>query len=149
MLTFEFLFRDSAGTGQGGFDLGDISVIGELGTHSSAYRTPDQSMMLALSIVGLCDGFRRLLSQPGPGTFEFVGVDSSFRVIFRRTRQGLIEVHGGNRLLHVAEPSLLKHDIERCVMSFAENPDFDERLNAAERADLQSGIQSLRKCRSD
>jgi hypothetical protein len=68
-----------------GFTLGHITVEGDGGSVTSAGRVPDQSMMLPLAVSDLLTGLRPLIAGPADGRYEFVGTDSSFRLVFTRT----------------------------------------------------------------
>ncbi|ABW13207.1 conserved hypothetical protein [Parafrankia sp. EAN1pec] len=72
-----------------GFSRGHMTVEGtvegEEGSVTSAGRVPDQSMMLPLAVADLLAGLRSLIVGPGHGHYEFVGADSSFRLVFTRT----------------------------------------------------------------
>jgi hypothetical protein len=86
-MEFRFTRRPTGGPPHG-FDLGDITVIGARGEVTSAGHQPDQGMMIYLSVTGLLDGLRSLLGA-GRGTYEFVGVDSSFTLEFTLRRDQL------------------------------------------------------------
>ncbi|MEN1884556.1 hypothetical protein [Streptomyces mirabilis] len=87
MITVQFTVRPGQGD-PSGFDLGDMSVTGGLGTADSAGRTPDQGMMIYLSVTQLLDSLRAFLSGHGK-TLTFTGVDTSFSLVFRRTKDGI------------------------------------------------------------
>ncbi|MEV7978360.1 hypothetical protein [Streptomyces sp. NPDC086519] len=73
-----------------GFDLGHIDVRGDRGEASSRSHTPDQAMMIYLSLTLLMDGLRRFLTGWGR-SFTTSAVDSSFSLTFRRGKDGSIE----------------------------------------------------------
>jgi hypothetical protein len=87
LITLQLTVRPGQGA-PSGFDLGDMAVIGEFGTADSAGHAPDQGMMVYLSVTQLMDG---LVSFLGGDTtsFAFTGVDTSFSLVFRRTKDGL------------------------------------------------------------
>ncbi|WP_329571206.1 hypothetical protein [Streptomyces sp. NBC_01361] len=87
MITVQFTVRPDQGE-PSGFDLGDMSVTGDLGTADSAGHTPDQGMMIYLSVTQLLDSLGDFL-RGDAGTLAFTGVDTSFGLVFRRTRKGL------------------------------------------------------------
>lgn len=72
-----------------GFDLGHMEVTGALGSYSSRGRTPDQAMMIHVSVSLLLDGLRSLV-EAGRGGWSFGGVDSSFSLKFSLTKDGTI-----------------------------------------------------------
>jgi hypothetical protein len=79
--------------GISGFDLGDMTLIGELGQCTSKGHTPDQSMMIFLSLPDILDGIRKILSSSGRKQYEFVGIDSSFMVLFTKESDGHVVVN--------------------------------------------------------
>jgi hypothetical protein len=87
VITVQFTVRPGQGD-PSGFDLGDMSVTGGLGTADSAGRTPDQGMMIYLSVTQLLDSLRAFLSGNGK-TLTFTGVDTSFSLVFRRSKDGI------------------------------------------------------------
>ncbi|MFF5143503.1 hypothetical protein ACFY6U_27845 [Streptomyces sp. NPDC013157] len=95
MIRFGFSVAENEAPPPSGFDLGHMDVRGDQGEASSRYRTPDQAMMIYLSLPLLMDGLRRFL--PGRGrSFTTAAVDSSFSLTFRRGKDGSIEtLHDG------------------------------------------------------
>ncbi|MFJ5274053.1 hypothetical protein [Streptomyces sp. NPDC088358] len=87
MITAQFTVRPGQGA-PGGFDLGDMSVTGKPGTARSAGRTPDQGMMIHLSVTQLLDSLGVFL-RGRDRTLAFTGVDTSFGLVFRRTEDGV------------------------------------------------------------
>ncbi|TLS46788.1 hypothetical protein FE633_06590 [Streptomyces montanus] len=79
-----------------GFDLGHVDVSGSEGQASSRDHTPDQAMMIYLSVTLLLDGLRRFLSGRAR-TYASSAVDSSFSLDFRREKRGTISTsHQGS-----------------------------------------------------
>ncbi|MFK0104705.1 hypothetical protein [Streptomyces sp. NPDC091217] len=95
MIRFEFSVDENEAPPPSGFDLGHMDVHGNREEASSRDRTPDQAMMIYLSLPLLMDGLRRFL--PGRDrSFTTSAVDSSFSLAFRRARDGSIEtLHDG------------------------------------------------------
>ena len=122
-----------------------MELHGDLGTATSKSRTPNQSMMLVLSITEMLDGFRRLLSQSKKREYEFVGVDCSFRVVFRKQPDGDIGVHVDNRLIHVAKSSAIKADIERSILGFVRTHELSLMTNHAESYDFENALKAFRE----
>ncbi|MCX4574172.1 hypothetical protein OHB41_13455 [Streptomyces sp. NBC_01571] len=87
MITVRFTVRPGQGD-PSGFDLGDMSVAGDLGTADSAGRTPDRGMMIYLSVTQLLDSLPALL-RGSVRTLAFTGVDTSFGLSFRRNKDGV------------------------------------------------------------
>ncbi|MEW1774800.1 hypothetical protein [Streptomyces sp. NPDC086777] len=94
-LRFEFSVAENEAPPPSGFDLGHMDVRGDRGAASSRDRTPDQAMMIYLSLPLLMDGLRRFLSSRDR-SFTTSAVDSSFSLTFRRGDDGSIEtLHDG------------------------------------------------------
>ncbi|MGW4913200.1 hypothetical protein [Streptomyces sp. NPDC004270] len=94
-MEFEFSVDKNEAPPPSGFDLGHTDVRGNRGEASSRDRTPDQAMMIYLSLPLLTDGLRRVL--PGRDrSFTTAAVDSSYSLTFRRGEDGSIEtLHDG------------------------------------------------------
>ncbi|WP_217545374.1 hypothetical protein [Streptomyces sp. GbtcB6] len=94
-MEFEFSVDENEAPPPSGFDLGHMDVRGDRGEATSRDRTPDQAMMVYLSLPLLMDGLRRFL--PGRDrSFTTSAVDSSFSLTFRRGKDGSIEtLHDG------------------------------------------------------
>ncbi|MEU9234608.1 putative T7SS-secreted protein [Streptomyces subrutilus] len=77
--------------GQGdpsGFDLGDMHWSGDLGEASSAGHTPDQGMMIYLSVPELLDSLGQLLARRSSNA-SFSGSDSPFGLNFRTIKKAV------------------------------------------------------------
>ncbi|KAF2393441.1 hypothetical protein [Pseudomonas frederiksbergensis] len=83
------IFRKDLGIASG-FDLGDMQFVFDGGEVSSSEHTRFR-MMIYLSVVSLIDG---LLALKGNGSFEFVGVDSSFSLRFKLEKKGVLVTSG-------------------------------------------------------
>ncbi|MCP2262648.1 hypothetical protein LX15_006390 [Streptoalloteichus tenebrarius] len=81
----------------GGYDLGDIEVIGGLGRLSSKGHVPDQGMMVFVAVSDLLDGLRGLLRRGG-GSFAFVGADSSFSLSFALRKNRVVTTAGRKKI---------------------------------------------------
>ncbi|MEV0409961.1 hypothetical protein AB0I68_03895 [Streptomyces sp. NPDC050448] len=83
----EFTVRPNQGD-PSGFDLGDMLWRGELGEASSAGHTPDQGMMIYVSVTQLLDCVSETLTGRAK-TASFTGADTSFGLTFRSTKKGI------------------------------------------------------------
>ncbi|MFC4609083.1 hypothetical protein ACFO9E_14850 [Streptomyces maoxianensis] len=86
--------------GQGdpsGFDLGDMVWTGDFGDVSSVGHIPDQGMMIYPSVTLLLDGLAALLNGRDR-TLNFIGADTSFGIVFRRSNKG-VSVSSRNKLI--------------------------------------------------
>ena len=136
-------FADELPTDPIGFDLGDMEIIGKHGSFSSKFKHPNQSLMLILSLVSLLDGLRRLLSTPKEKEFEFIGVDSSFRIVFRKSRNGQIDIYGQDTLIDSITKSQLKEAVEKSILKFAKSNNLGQWMNVAEANDFQDSLRSF------
>jgi hypothetical protein len=82
-IRFELTDR-TAGRRVSGLSRGNVTLEGGGRLVTSAGRTPDQSMLVYISLVDLIDGIGDLLSAPSHRDWQWVGNDSSFVVDFRR-----------------------------------------------------------------
>ncbi|MFF4549124.1 hypothetical protein ACFY1J_33640 [Streptomyces sp. NPDC001406] len=94
-MEFEFSIDENEAPPPSGFDLGHMHVRGNAGAASSRNRTPDQAMMIYLSLTLLLDGLRRFLAGRDR-VHTTSAVDSSFSLTFRRRKGDSVEtVHAG------------------------------------------------------
>ncbi|GAA1075670.1 hypothetical protein [Kitasatospora arboriphila] len=99
MITFKFSRRPAQGSA-GGFDLGDIDIIGQISSATSTEKHPDQGMMIFPSVALLLDQLRPAISA-GKGVVNFCGVDSSFQARFT-VAKGKVSVSGSPGEIGVA-----------------------------------------------
>jgi hypothetical protein len=114
VIIVQFTVRPDQGDASG-FDMGDMVVSGDLGTADSAGHVPDQGMMIYLSVVQLLDGLRNFL-RSNARVLSFIGTDTSFKLVVRRTKNGL-SVASTNGV--VARATTL--EFASAVLSAAEN----------------------------
>lgn len=94
-IRFEFSRRGS-GT-PGGFDLGDVVVLGDGQVATSRGHSPSKTMMIYLAIVDLVLGVSRLCLMEQSANYVFVGADSSFRLEFQVSKREYISLVGTDR----------------------------------------------------
>jgi len=82
-LEFDNTFSDDVDS----YSRGNITVEGEYGTISSFGQSPDQSMMIFISIVDLLDGVHNLITNDKISEFFFVGADCSFQFTVKKHRK--------------------------------------------------------------
>jgi hypothetical protein len=87
---FTFSVAENQPPPTSGFDLGHVRVRGSEREVGSRGRTPDQAMMIHLSVTLLLDGVRRFLSVRDRVYVSTV-VDSSFVLKFMRVKGGWVE----------------------------------------------------------
>jgi hypothetical protein len=108
-LTLRFELTDqNAGPRVSGLSRGHATLQGPDGRVTSAGRTPDQSMLVYLSLVDLLDGIGDLLAAPSRREWQWVGNDSSFVVDFRRGNGGVLVNAMGKPLGTVDEAALVE-----------------------------------------
>ncbi|THA56361.1 hypothetical protein [Streptomyces sp. A1136] len=109
----QFTVRPGQGEASG-FDLGDMQWTGELGESGSAGQSPDQGMMIYPSVTQLLDYLGNLFAgrtQVG----VYTGTDTSFKLTFRRIKEG-ISVAGPSGPLSLLPPD----ELAGTVLSAAE-----------------------------
>lgn len=123
-MEFEFSIDENEAPPPSGFDLGHMDVRGNAGAASSRGRTPDQAMMIYLSLTLLLDGLRRFLAGRDR-VHTTSAVDSSFSLTFRRRRGGSVEtVHAGAEAFASTHLPFLppddagRQDLERSLAEF-------------------------------
>jgi hypothetical protein len=87
VIAFKFTVRPGQGEASG-FDLGDFVCMDSSESTSSIGHSPDQGMMIYLSVAHLMDGISPLLTGRSRN-YRFIGVDSSFQLTFRLGRDGV------------------------------------------------------------
>ncbi|MEU7305385.1 hypothetical protein [Streptomyces sp. NPDC007206] len=87
MITVQFTVRPGQGDASG-FDMGDMVLTGDFGTADSSGHIPDQGMMIYLSVIQLLDSLRDFL-RSNARVLTFIGADTSFSLVLRRTKDGL------------------------------------------------------------
>lgn len=140
MIEFQFV-RDADQGEPSGFDLGDITVTGDQGSVTSRGHTPDQSMMVYLSVTQLLYNLT-LLHRTGKQQ-KFVGVDSSFTIWFQCTKKGVKVTSGGVMIGHVQKTDLFREVIravdEFCAREIPALPESD-----VGRKDLLASLKEFR-----
>jgi hypothetical protein len=132
--------------GQGepsGFDLGDIVFEGESGTVGSAGHTPDQGMMIYLSVPLLLDGLRTLITGERR-TVSFTGADTSFRLDFRCDSKRFVSVSANGRLLEKVSLEDLAHTVLCQAQSLAQRDLSRLPTEDPVRTDYLSALQAFR-----
>ena len=87
MTDISFTFERREGEPPSGFELGDLVVTTTTSSVSSKGRQPDAGMMVYLALVDLMNGISSLLTGDNR-RYEFVGADSSFILLFIRSKTG-------------------------------------------------------------
>ena len=134
MIKIKFSVRPGQGE-PSGFDLGDIVFEGESGTVGSAGHTPDQGMMIYLSVPLLLDGLRTLITGERR-TVSFTGADTSFRLDFRCDSKRFVSVSANGRLEDLAHTvlcqaqSLAQRDLSRLPTEDPVRTDYLSALQA-------------------
>ncbi len=100
-------------------------------------------MMLVLSLVGLLDGLRHLLSTPNEKEFRFIGVDSSFSIVFRKLKDGQIGIYGKDLLIESTTKNQLREAVEQSILEFAKLNNLEQRMSVAEANDFRDSLKSF------
>ncbi|MGW2299849.1 hypothetical protein [Streptomyces sp. NPDC001809] len=142
MIKIMFTVRPDQGDASD-FDLGDITCEGENGSVGSAGHTPDQGMMIYLSVPLLLDSLRPLL-MGDTQTACFVGTDSSFRLDFTRDRKGFISVSRKGTVVGRSTPQELADAVLRAVQELDEQSLSGLPAGSGARSDLRSSTERFR-----
>jgi hypothetical protein len=100
-----FIFERRDDEPPGGFELGDLVVTTATNGVSSKGRQPDAGMMIYLALVDLMNGISAL-ARGDQRRYEFVGADSSFGLLFTRSKTG-VAIKQGDQDLGTIDPLLL------------------------------------------
>ncbi|MFG2600992.1 hypothetical protein [Streptomyces sp. NPDC048462] len=139
----KIIFSVRSGQGEpSGFDLGDIICEGENGTARSSGHTPDQGMMIYLSVTLLLDSLRLLFSGEERRA-SFTGADTSFRLDFRRDKRGIIWVSTRDELLGKSSLDELAHAVLRPALELADGYTSDPSVRDSVRSDYISAVQDF------
>ncbi|MFH8384204.1 hypothetical protein ACH4E7_25205 [Kitasatospora sp. NPDC018058] len=141
MISFRFT-RSPGQEPESGFDLGDMEIDGDQGSLTSIGHSPDQGMMIFLSLALLLGGLARLETKHR-GSFSFGAVDSSFQVDFR-VKKGAVAVSQGRRT--VGRPPLT--ELYRAVLAAAEEfaaRELPKTPMDAGREDLELSLSEFRQ----
>ena len=103
-----------------GFELGHIDMVFENGKVSSRNRSPDQSMMIFITIVDLLDGLKELMLNKKNKEFTLIGADSSFMIQFNRLKNHQIGVYADNKTTCEINEADLAFSIYNACISFCE-----------------------------
>jgi hypothetical protein len=140
VIKFHFSRRPDQGE-PSGFDLGDIVVSGDKGSITTEGHSPDQGVMIYLSLTLLLDHLASL--HDSKKAVEFVGVDSSFAIWFRPTKRG-IKISSGNVLIGHVEAAELFREVLRAVEGFSATELHILPEGDAGRADLSASLEQFR-----
>ncbi|MEV6393623.1 hypothetical protein AB0M39_02390 [Streptomyces sp. NPDC051907] len=99
MINLEFSVRPDQGD-PSGFDLGDMTITGDLGAADSRGHYPDQGMMIYLTVPLLLYGLGRIL-RGEERRLRFIGIDTSFRVDFHRNKKGVSLSANRNKITNI------------------------------------------------
>lgn len=135
------LVRRSPGERPSGFDLGHLRVTLGDALATSEGRTPDQAFMLYITATELCDQARQLMVERLEAA-EVIGVDSSFRLSFRRRSRSEIELDVGGQRLGCTSPIELARAIASGVQALLDESPLDP--GDPVHGDVRSALDELR-----
>lgn len=90
-----------------GFDLGNIHLSYNDISVSSSGKAPDQSCMLFITIVDMLNGVSNLVSNEKLREFKLVCADSSFNVLFVKTKTLKYQIIVDQKVLCMLEKDVL------------------------------------------
>ena len=128
-----------------GFDMGHMTVSSCSTTIQSRDVGPRCSMMLFLSLVELLDGLRRLLTS-NLNSYEFIGADSSFALVFQKLSRGRVQIsHGGETIAIVQSADLARvvYDASKCFWDSTRTELLD---NDPVVGDVDASLDAFRRC---
>ncbi|MBL1098241.1 hypothetical protein [Streptomyces coffeae] len=141
MIRLTFSVRPDQGE-PSGFDLGDMEWVGDFGRIDSQGHVPDQGMMIYLSVSLLLDQLRVFLDGSAK-TQSYHGIDTSFRLVFRRGKRG-ISISAGNGVIARVDGRALAEAVLRAADEMTESHlgGLDDR--GAGRADCLASLREFR-----
>lgn len=86
-----------------GFDLGNIHLSYNDISLSSSGKVPDQSCMLFITIVDMLNGIKNLVINEKSREFKLVCADSSFNVLFVKTKTSKYQIIVDQKVLCILE----------------------------------------------
>ena len=92
-LSFRFTVAPYPNEPLSGLDLGHLYIANNSLTWSSYGEMPDQSMMVFPSIANLLNGLIVFLKKRNQKQFEWIGIDSSFTLIFSKNLDNKILIN--------------------------------------------------------
>jgi hypothetical protein len=126
MSAFEVIIERKEAGSPHGFEIGDMTFVGSHGTAST--KDPPRGVMIYISIVGLLGGLSRFISRHEQ-RHEFVGIDSSFSLVFRSRKTGVSVWYRKAMIADIATRDLAEGILEG-VNRFLSYP--DNRLTEAD-----------------
>ncbi len=115
MIQFAFSVRPDQGEPTG-YDLGDIVCSGDKGELSSLGKSPDQGMMIYLTVPQLMSELLNFIESEAR-ILHFIGTDTSFRLIFRR-KKAKISIGNNDGIICEAGPRELAEALLLAAESF-------------------------------
>ncbi|MFJ8085040.1 hypothetical protein ACIQ6Y_31035 [Streptomyces sp. NPDC096205] len=138
-MKFTFSVADDELPPASGFDLGHMDVLGSEGEANSRDRTPDQAMMIYLSVTLLLDGVRHFLTGR-ERTYESAAVVSSFSLKFSRKKGGWLETRHESALVDRSSEKDLAAALYQGADTFARATLRHLPLDDAGRGDLEASL---------
>ena len=125
------------------FDMGDMVINVDQAKLSSKGQVPSQSMMIFIAISDLLDGLRIFLMKK-KNNFEFIGADSSFRLLFSRGKKGLIRLNHANINYDGIDETELKNEVLIAAENFIGQFEENVQGSGAAVGDLISAISDFK-----
>jgi hypothetical protein len=147
-LSFEFTVLEPLEGPSAEFTLVHLTVRGSSGTADSAEGAPSRAMMVSPSVADLLDGARSLIASPRRSAtsvdrYEFIGADSSFRLVLTQARGQVAVNHGRVNIasLPIAEFASV---CERDLCGFAEGL-LATGARGSAAGDLRAAVAEFRR----
>ncbi len=121
------------------FDLGDIKVSSD-DTVISSSEGNCGTMMIFISLSELLYGISSLLKNRKKSRFEFVGTDSSFRLLFEYDGKGSVSIFNSDRKRIDVGSSELFDSLGSSVRAFYDKYCQNMNGTGAAKADLESAL---------
>jgi hypothetical protein len=123
------------------FSLGHMTLIGTYGTCTSKGKTPEQSMMIFISITLLLDGIRQFLLAEKILNYNFVGADCSFQFFLSKTPKGNVMLRCDKFMIDQVSSTELIMAVWRGVDVLVSNYGQYLETGSAVSRDIQSALK--------
>ncbi|MEV0275325.1 hypothetical protein AB0I22_02920 [Streptomyces sp. NPDC050610] len=144
MIEFIFSVRPDQGDPTG-FDLGDMLCVGDSGEETSSGKSPDQGMMIYISVAQLLAELSSFFEAPGVKALRYTGVDTSFGLTFRRKARKSISVAGAGGIFTEADEVDLAESALRAAEEFSAAHVSQLPANDAAYQDYQAALAQFRR----
>jgi len=148
ILKFE-LNADEIGEQIHGLSMGHITIKGQFATVTSKDRSPDQAMMIFISISDLLWDIRKFILNKRNTPVRFVGADSSFSIRLLATNEYTVVFANGIQIDRVSQGELVRasfNSVNEFMSAYSSN--FDRGgADSGDRvfADLYDALEEFKE----